>query len=273
MRGQLFARWALVLGVGRQQQARLEEGQPGRHDEVIGGEFDPQAARLLDEGQVLLGQMKDRDPAADRPSGCATASAAGRAGPRSRPRRRSAPRRRGVPRCRSGRPVQTSAPARISCNSASSAGSSAGCGALRAASAASARDRRHGPRSPEASPRAASRPDCRCSAGSRRNPQRARARQRSPIGPPSAPIEMSSVIRRPPKPMRLRIVVDDRRRQCRREIRVERRIDDMGRHRHRQVARAPRTVRNPAPPVRDRGDDGQIQMAVRPRGAVARACA
>ena len=47
-----------VLG---QQQARLEVGEPGRHHQVVGGEFEPQLARLLDEGEVLVGQRQDRD--------------------------------------------------------------------------------------------------------------------------------------------------------------------------------------------------------------------
>jgi hypothetical protein len=60
MRRHLLARGGLVLRVGRQQQPRLEEGQPRRHDEVIGRELDPQALGPLDEIEVLLRQLQHR---------------------------------------------------------------------------------------------------------------------------------------------------------------------------------------------------------------------
>ncbi len=43
----------------RQQQARLQERQPRRHDEIVGGEFEAQLARRLDEGEVLVGQRQN----------------------------------------------------------------------------------------------------------------------------------------------------------------------------------------------------------------------
>ena len=43
------------------QQARFQIGEPGGHHQIIGGKFKLQAARLLDEGQILLGQLQDRD--------------------------------------------------------------------------------------------------------------------------------------------------------------------------------------------------------------------
>jgi hypothetical protein len=44
-----------------QQQARLQERQPGRHDEIIGGEFEANFSRGLDENQILIGQRQDRN--------------------------------------------------------------------------------------------------------------------------------------------------------------------------------------------------------------------
>ncbi len=61
MRGQLLARRALFGRIGRQQQARLQEGQPGGHDQVIRRQFDAQPLGGLDEAQVLLGQLQNRD--------------------------------------------------------------------------------------------------------------------------------------------------------------------------------------------------------------------
>ena len=46
---------------GRQQQPRFQVSEPRRHDEVVGGELDPQPARRLDESEVLLGERQDRD--------------------------------------------------------------------------------------------------------------------------------------------------------------------------------------------------------------------
>ena len=41
---------------------RLEVGEPGGHDEIVGGEFEPDAcARGLDEDEILLGERQDGD--------------------------------------------------------------------------------------------------------------------------------------------------------------------------------------------------------------------
>ena len=45
----------------RQQQARFQIGEPRRHHQIIGGELEPQFARLFDEGEILIGQRQDRD--------------------------------------------------------------------------------------------------------------------------------------------------------------------------------------------------------------------
>jgi hypothetical protein len=44
-----------------QEQARLQVGEPGGHDQIIGGELEAQAAGSLDEGEILLGERQDRD--------------------------------------------------------------------------------------------------------------------------------------------------------------------------------------------------------------------
>ena len=45
----------------RQQQPRFQIGEPRRHHQIVGGELEPQLPRLLDEGEVLLGQRQDRN--------------------------------------------------------------------------------------------------------------------------------------------------------------------------------------------------------------------
>src|SRR3546814_3354388 len=51
-----------LLGAGlRQQQARLQVGEPGCHDQVVGSQLQPQLPRLADELQVLLGEVEDAD--------------------------------------------------------------------------------------------------------------------------------------------------------------------------------------------------------------------
>ena len=45
----------------RQQQARFQIGKPRRHHQIIGGELQPQFARRLDEGEILVGQRQDGD--------------------------------------------------------------------------------------------------------------------------------------------------------------------------------------------------------------------
>ena len=48
-------------GCFRQQQARFEVGEPRRHHQIIGGELEPQLARRLDEGEILVGERQDRN--------------------------------------------------------------------------------------------------------------------------------------------------------------------------------------------------------------------
>ena len=55
------ALWPSARRRFRQQQARLEIGEPRRHHEIVGGKFEPQLARLLDEGEILVGERQDRD--------------------------------------------------------------------------------------------------------------------------------------------------------------------------------------------------------------------
>ncbi len=49
---------ALGLRRRRQQQARLEIGEPGRHDEIIGRQLQAQFTRRLDESEILLGERE-----------------------------------------------------------------------------------------------------------------------------------------------------------------------------------------------------------------------
>ena len=78
----------------RQQQARFEVGEPRRHHQIVGGELEPQRARLLDEGEILVGERQDRDLRQVDLLLARERRAADRAGPRSPRRRRSAPARR-----------------------------------------------------------------------------------------------------------------------------------------------------------------------------------
>ena len=100
MRRQVLGTRPLFPRFGRQQQARLQEGKPGRHHQVIRRKLDPQAARLFDKAQILLGQLQDRDLAQVHLLRAATASAEGPAAPRTRRHRRSAPRPPAGPRSR-----------------------------------------------------------------------------------------------------------------------------------------------------------------------------
>ena len=54
---------ALAFGRVRigQQQPRFEIGEPRRHHQIVGRQLEPQLARLLDEGEILVGQRQDRD--------------------------------------------------------------------------------------------------------------------------------------------------------------------------------------------------------------------
>src|SRR5262245_57306530 len=55
------ARLPLLRGFGRQQQLRFEESEPCRHDEIVGGDLEPEPARLGDEIEILLGERKHGD--------------------------------------------------------------------------------------------------------------------------------------------------------------------------------------------------------------------
>ena len=55
---------ARLLGVGLlvgQEQPRLEVGEPRRHDQIAGREFDAEPPGLCDIGQILLGQRQYGD--------------------------------------------------------------------------------------------------------------------------------------------------------------------------------------------------------------------
>src|SRR5581483_5761361 len=58
--GQLLAGRLLVAArLARQQEPRFEEGEPGRHHQVVGGQLETQLARLGDELEVLVGELQD----------------------------------------------------------------------------------------------------------------------------------------------------------------------------------------------------------------------
>ena len=44
-----------------EQEPRFQVGEPCGHDEVIGGELEPQFARGLDESEILVGEFEDRN--------------------------------------------------------------------------------------------------------------------------------------------------------------------------------------------------------------------
>ena len=55
--GRQFLGWLLAALRGhRHQEPRLEIGEPRRHHQIVGRQFELQAAGALDEGQILLGQ-------------------------------------------------------------------------------------------------------------------------------------------------------------------------------------------------------------------------
>src|SRR5581483_2236315 len=45
----------------RQEELRLEEGEPRRHDKIVGGDLEPEASRLGDEVEILLGEREHRN--------------------------------------------------------------------------------------------------------------------------------------------------------------------------------------------------------------------
>ena len=92
----------VILRRLRQQQAGLQIGEPGRHDEIIGRKLQPEAAGHLHEGEILLCQSQYRDARQIDPAAFGQASATGRAAPQSRrhrPRRQARP--HAVPRAHS----------------------------------------------------------------------------------------------------------------------------------------------------------------------------
>ena len=46
---------------GGKKQTRLQKGEPRGHDQIVGGELEPQFPRGLDEAQILLRQREDGD--------------------------------------------------------------------------------------------------------------------------------------------------------------------------------------------------------------------
>ncbi|PHK29668.1 hypothetical protein VF12_30780, partial [Nostoc linckia z15] len=60
--GHFLGRWffALALFGAGQQQARFQIGQPGGHHEIVGREGEVPAPCLVHEGQILFGQLGDR---------------------------------------------------------------------------------------------------------------------------------------------------------------------------------------------------------------------
>ena len=55
-----------ILGIGRQQQPRLEEGEPGRHHQVIRRQLDPQPLRRLGAVSRAAVAASNADAALDR---------------------------------------------------------------------------------------------------------------------------------------------------------------------------------------------------------------
>src|SRR3954451_19890776 len=59
-RREVGGRGLVALRAVGQERARFEVGEPGRHDEILGGELEAHLARLFDEDEVLLGERQDR---------------------------------------------------------------------------------------------------------------------------------------------------------------------------------------------------------------------
>src|SRR5690606_499456 len=59
--GHLLARRLVVHRRLGQEQAGLQVGEPSRHHEIVGGDLEAQAPRLGDEGEILVGELQDRD--------------------------------------------------------------------------------------------------------------------------------------------------------------------------------------------------------------------
>ena len=195
----------------RQQQPRFQIGEPRRHHQIVGGKLEAQLPRLLDEGEILVGQRQDRDLRRDRPSAGGRAPAADRAGPRSPRRRPSAPARRSRAR-RSSVSNASASLIRRSRAVIMAANSRARRGKInrrrrlphsQSRSRRAAPPRRQAPAPRAATARISSSLPLQCSTTSQ--PAASAARARSAIDPDSAPIEMSSLINSPSKPMKPRI--------------------------------------------------------------------
>ena len=276
MRRHLVRRRPLLRRVGRQQQPRLQEREPGRHHQVVGRELDPQPLRRLDEAEVLLGEPQDRDPpevdllaARQRQQEVERSLEAvevddqrlGRQPLGRRSRRRRSP--------------QACARPPIAANSAASAAGVRLGRARRAAPAPPRPARSAAPAEPRRrlGHRRHLRRRRRCSAAPCRSPPPAPAPPARRSSPVSACIDRSSVIRSPPKPISSRISRDHPRRLRRRRLGVERRVDHMRRHRHRQVGERPERREVGRQLRRRRLDPRQLQVAVERRRAPAPACA
>src|SRR5262247_1377207 len=198
-----------------QQQPRFEVGEPRRHDEIVGGKLEAELPRLLDEGEILVGERQDGDL-------CEIHLLV--------PRQRQQQiewalkafdvdnQRRlvfgalgddvgGERRLRDHHDTTTLASSRAkSCaKRARAAARSISSGWRRAASAASVRRAAAPPRIGDSCATAcisSSRP---LQWSARSQPAAMAARVRSPIVPLSAPIEMSSLINAPENPIDLRI--------------------------------------------------------------------
>src|SRR3984957_7540196 len=58
-RGRVQFRW--LLGSGGEEQTRLEERQPRRHDQIVGGKLETQFAGGFDKQQILLSERQNGD--------------------------------------------------------------------------------------------------------------------------------------------------------------------------------------------------------------------
>jgi hypothetical protein len=57
--GQIFGCGLLILGGLRKKKARLEVGEPGGHDEIVGGKLKPDLASSFDKFEILFSQMQN----------------------------------------------------------------------------------------------------------------------------------------------------------------------------------------------------------------------
>ena len=57
-RGHFLTRGAVILGLLRNEELGLEEGEPRGHDQIIGRQLDTHAPRAFHELQILLGKRQ-----------------------------------------------------------------------------------------------------------------------------------------------------------------------------------------------------------------------